>query len=54
MTDREAFEVWLSGKMVNGVTRRAFAEGARIKMEDLEWAFCAGYLLGKRDEREGK
>lgn len=52
--DKKAFELWLSGKMMDGVTRRAFAEAAGVKMEDLEWAFCAGYMLGKRDEREGK
>ena len=52
--DKKAFELWLSGKMMDGVTRRAFAEAAGIKMEDLEWAFCAGYIRAKWDERDGK
>lgn len=52
--DKKAFEAWLDGKMFKEETRREFAEFAKIKMEDLEWAFCSGYMLGKRDEREGK
>lgn len=52
--DKKTFELWLDGYMVGGGTRRTFAEDAKMNMRDLEWAFSAGYIQGKQDEREGK
>lgn len=52
--DQEAFEAWLDQEMPGGETRREFAKEVQAKSEDLLWAFCAGYLQGRQDEREVK
>lgn len=55
--DKRAFEEWLDGKLraFGGGTRRTFAEEVKMNMHDLEWAFSAGYIVGKLvGELEGK
>lgn len=52
--DQKAFEEWLDEKMSGGESRREFAQKIQSKSEDLLWAFCSGYIQGRRDEREAK
>lgn len=46
--DFNGFNDWLDGTMMSeGVeTRREFAQRYGMRLEDLHWAFCAGFNKG--------
>lgn len=49
----EVFEMWLDGWMV-AETRREFAKRTGANLDDLRWAFIAGYVSGQRSMMERK
>lgn len=46
----EAFNQWLEEKMVANKTRQEFIQDMGGSMDDIWWAFSAGFSLGQSEE----